>query len=62
MNVGEKVLLPEYGGTKVVLEDKVRVVLYRDHLIVLENLHETCSKTCVIFNRRIISCSGMQIF
>lgn len=24
VQVGDKVLLPEYGGTKVVLEDKVR--------------------------------------
>lgn len=24
VNVGDKVLLPEYGGTKIVLEDKVR--------------------------------------
>lgn len=24
VKVGDKVLLPEYGGTKVVLEDKVR--------------------------------------
>ncbi|XP_075790370.1 10 kDa heat shock protein, mitochondrial isoform X2 [Pelodiscus sinensis] len=29
VNVGEKVLLPEYGGTKVVLEDK-EYYLFRD--------------------------------
>lgn len=25
VKVGEKVLLPEYGGTKVVLDDKVQI-------------------------------------
>ncbi|KAG9471451.1 hypothetical protein GDO78_014671, partial [Eleutherodactylus coqui] len=29
VNIGEKVLLPEYGGTKVVLEDK-EYYLFRD--------------------------------
>ncbi|NXY86523.1 CH10 protein, partial [Alcedo cyanopectus] len=29
VNVGEKVLLPEYGGTKIVLEDK-DYYLFRD--------------------------------
>lgn len=28
VKVGEKVLLPEYGGTKVVLEDKVHGFMY----------------------------------
>ena len=28
VNVGDKVMLPEYGGTKVVLEEKVRNLLY----------------------------------
>ena len=26
VKVGEKVLLPEYGGTKVVLDDKVQIL------------------------------------
>lgn len=35
VEVGEKVLLPEYGGTKVVLDDKVHVVLSCDILEVI---------------------------
>lgn len=29
VKVGEKVLLPEYGGTKVILDDKVRCSFLR---------------------------------
>lgn len=28
VKVGEKVLLPEYGGTKVVLDDKVKISFF----------------------------------
>jgi chaperonin GroES len=34
LKVGERVLLPEYGGTKVVFDDKVR---YREEFIKLTN-------------------------
>lgn len=30
VTVGDKVFLPEYGGTKVVLDDKVRVLIRVD--------------------------------
>lgn len=39
LNVGDLVLLPEYLGTKIVLEDKVEYYVYRDSeiLATLEN-------------------------
>lgn len=36
VKVGEKVLLPEYGGTKVVLDDKVQI----SYLVV--NVYKFC--------------------
>lgn len=42
--VGEKVLLPEYGGTKVVLDDK-EYYLFRDGDILLCCSHEASNTT-----------------
>ena len=41
VKVGDKVLLPEYGGTKVVIEDQVCSLYFYFQLIFFSNLYAT---------------------
>lgn len=43
VKVGEKVLLPEYGGTKVVLDDKVQMTFYKNKIDIFEKFVVSCS-------------------
>lgn len=43
VKVGEKVLLPEYGGTKVVLDDKVQMTFFKNKIDIFEKFVVSCS-------------------
>ena len=51
VKVGDSVLLPEYGGTKVLLDDKVyrRNVIYVSYHISYFNVSSKCNTTFEIF-------------
>lgn len=44
VKVGEKVLLPEYGGTKIVLEDKVGFPMSWKHIKLVPKCHIVSNK------------------
>lgn len=62
MKIGEKVLLPEYGGTKVILDDKVQQSLFLANWTDLFPLLSSMVTFCFSYlTSRTISCSVMAI-
>lgn len=58
VKVGEKVLLPEYGGTKIVLDDKVKYINIEEMVGFFFSVINDCFLFLIT---RTISCSVMEI-
>ena len=55
VSVGDTVLLPEYGGSKITLGDEQEVYIYRDDDI-MGTLHEKCWKEERIAEEIVLVC------